>query len=79
VTDLRPADVRQATVHAFDEATGSGSVVTDDGWVMPFSADAWRKNRIRTLRVGQRMRVVAGGEGTTAHVTSLTLVTMPLG
>jgi 2-phospho-L-lactate guanylyltransferase len=65
----------QATVHSFDSSSGSGSVITDDGVVIPFSEQAWRHSRLLTLRVGQRLRVSTSGHGPGAHVTALTLAT----
>lgn len=64
----------QATVHTFDAATGDGSVVRDDGVVLPFTADAWVTGDLRTLRPGQRVRLVESDEA----VTALTLATFPL-
>jgi len=65
----------QATVHSFDASSWSGSVITDDGDVIPFSSQALRHSRLLTLRVGQRVRVSISGHGTGAHVTALTLAT----
>ena len=47
----------QATVHRYDAASGSGSLLTDDGVVLPFSADAFAGSGLRHLRVGQRLSV----------------------
>lgn len=63
----------QATVHTFDPESGVGSVIGDDGVVRPFTAAAWRFGRLRTLRPGQRVRVVLDGD----VVTALTLATFP--
>lgn len=63
----------QATVHTFDPDSGVGSVIGDDGTVRPFSASAWRSGRLRTLRPGQRVRVVLHED----VVTTLTLATFP--
>ena len=65
----------QATVHSFDTQTGDGSVITDDGLVLPFDAAAWSAGRLLTLRAGQRLRVEVRGHAESAHVTSMTLVT----
>lgn len=65
----------QATVHSFDGGTGDGSVITDDGAVIPFLADAWRPGPLLTLRVGQRLRVTVEESAGTPRVSSLTLVT----
>jgi cold shock CspA family protein len=68
------ARTRQATVHTFETDTGNGSVIGDDGVVLPFTVDAWLTGRLRTLRPGQRVRMVVDGE----VVTTLTLATFPL-
>jgi 2-phospho-L-lactate guanylyltransferase len=69
------SQVGQATVHAFDEASGAGSVITDDGRVFHFSGDVFAASPLLTLRVGQRLRVRV--HGSPATVTTLTLVTFP--
>jgi cold shock CspA family protein len=74
-----PDQIRQATVHYFDAATGDGSVITVHGRVLPFSHDAWLPSRLRTLRLGQRVSVSVSGEGSTTKVVTLTLVTFPTG
>ena len=67
----------QATVHEFDAPTGAGSVITDQGLVIPFSPDAWESGALRTMRQGQRVRVAVTGSGADTAVTWLTLVTFP--
>ena len=53
----------QATVHDFDAATGSGSVLLDDGTRLPFAGPAFASSGLRLLRVGQRLTVeLDGGE-----------------
>jgi hypothetical protein len=69
------SDVGQATVHEFDSGTGAGSVITDDGWVYPFSGSVFAASPLLNLRVGQRLKVRVGGGPPT--VTALTLVTFP--
>ncbi|NHN54479.1 hypothetical protein G9U51_01615 [Calidifontibacter sp. DB0510] len=52
----------QATVHEIDPATGAGSVITDNGRVLPFDADVVAAANLRHLRVGQRLHLeLAGG------------------
>jgi hypothetical protein len=63
----------QATVYSFDPATGSGSVVTDDGEVLPFGAKAFDESPLRLARPGQRLTVTVAGTGKGAHVTGLAL------
>jgi cold shock CspA family protein len=67
--------VRQATVHTFDSSHGDGSVITDDGQVIPFEAQAWQSGALLTLRPGQRLRVEVDQGDSAPRVTSLTLVT----
>ncbi len=65
----------QATVRSYDETARSGSVFTDDGTVMPFSADSLAGSGLRLLRPGQRVRLRLGEDGS---VAALTLATFPL-
>jgi 2-phospho-L-lactate/phosphoenolpyruvate guanylyltransferase len=65
----------QATVRDFSPETRAGSVLLDDGTVLPFDAPAFDTSGLRTLRFGQRVRVHVAGEGPERHVTRLTLVT----
>ncbi len=67
----------QATVHEFDARTGVGSVITDQGLVIPFGPDSWESGPLLTMRQGQRVRVAIAGTGVDAAVTALTLVTFP--
>jgi hypothetical protein len=69
------ARLGQATVHTFDVSSGSGSVITDDGLVIPFSGQAWQHSRLLTLRVGQRVRVTLSGDEANTQVAALTLAT----
>ncbi len=66
----------QGTVHRFDPATGTGSVVTDDGIVLPFGAQAVADSRLRHLRVGQRLSIVVEGHAASAAVTAMNLGTV---
>jgi cold shock CspA family protein len=63
----------QATVYRFDPATGSGSVLTDDGAVVPFEAAALELSGLRHLRPGQRLDVETDGPG---RITGLALGTI---
>ena len=65
----------QATVHTFDANHGDGSVITDDGRVIPFEANAWQSGALRTLRQGQRLKVQVAEDASGPRVTTLTLVT----
>jgi 2-phospho-L-lactate guanylyltransferase len=68
----------QATVHRFDPETGAGSVLTDQGIVLPFDAEAFAASRLRHLRTGQRLTVEVSGEGPDAVVVDLALGTVGL-
>lgn len=63
----------QATVYRFDPDSGSGSVVTDDGAVLPFKVEALRFSGLRHLRPGQRLTVERSEAG---EITALTLGTI---
>ena len=60
----------QATVYRYDPESGAGSVVTDDGVVLPFDVEALRLSGLRHLRPGQRLTVERAGTG---PITGLTL------
>jgi cold shock CspA family protein len=47
----------QATVYRYDPDSGAGSVLTDDGVVIPFGPEALRLSGLRHLRPGQRLSV----------------------
>ena len=53
----------QATVHAYDDRNGSGSVLTDNGRILPFSAEVLQASTLRLLRVGQRLNIEVGPDG----------------
>jgi 2-phospho-L-lactate/phosphoenolpyruvate guanylyltransferase len=57
VPDLPQATVVQATVHEFDDRTGAGSVLLDDGRRLPFDSAVFAGSELRRLRVGQRLTV----------------------
>lgn len=63
----------QATVHGFDPATSSGSVLTDAGLVIPIAPGALEASGLRQLRLGQRLSVTTEGSGAEARVTALWL------
>ncbi|KRF27827.1 hypothetical protein ASG91_09980 [Phycicoccus sp. Soil802] len=54
----------QASVHTFDESTGGGSALLDDGREVSFSSAVFAASALRHLRVGQRLSIDLG-EGTT--------------
>lgn len=47
----------QATVHTYDPQTASGTLLRDDGVLLPFGPDAFSRSRLRLLRPGQRLSV----------------------
>jgi 2-phospho-L-lactate guanylyltransferase len=47
----------QASVHSFDEDTGAGSVLLDDGRQVSFSAEVFAHSALRHLRRGQRLSI----------------------
>ena len=51
----------QATVASFDEASGSGTVVTDQGETLGFAGNALAEH-IRHLRPGQRVHIESGAD-----------------
>lgn len=53
----------QATVHEFDDRNGNGSVLTDNGRILPFSATVFHASSLRLLRVGQRLNIEVGPDG----------------
>lgn len=50
----------QATVHTFDDETGSGSVITDNGRVLRFDGATFEASDLRHARVGQRVSIEVG-------------------
>jgi len=47
----------QGTVHRYDEETGSGSLLLDDGREVPFGGMQTDDSGLRHLRRGQRLTV----------------------
>jgi cold shock CspA family protein len=50
----------QATVHRFEDASGSGSVLLDDGRELPFAGEVFAASGLRLARAGQRVSVEVG-------------------
>ena len=63
----------QATVSRFDDQTGDGDVLLDDGLELPFKGEALRGTGLRMLRPGQRVRIERDDTGTITHLQILTL------
>jgi 2-phospho-L-lactate guanylyltransferase len=66
----------QATVHRFDPRTHAGVVVTDDGVLVPFSAETFDASPLRLLRPGQRLTVTVSGSGAQQQVSAIALGTV---
>jgi 2-phospho-L-lactate guanylyltransferase len=66
----------QATVHSFDPNTSSGTLVTDDGVLVPLGPDAFAESNLRTLHPGQRLTIGLAGRGAQAQVTHLAIETV---
>ena len=67
----------QATVRSHDAATGSGTVVLDDGVELAYDAAAFAGAAVRLLRIGQRVRIETEGGAQGRRVTYLTIHTLP--
>ena len=69
-----------ATVNVHDCTAGSGSVLLDDGHVLTYGADAFRRSGLRLLRAGQRvhLRVSGGGPSGVIVVSAITIATFDL-
>jgi cold shock CspA family protein len=63
----------QATVATFDPATGSASVLLDDGTPVDVPPAAFAASGLRRLRLGQRVRLKTDAD---RRVVAVTLVTM---
>ena len=53
----------QASVHTFDEQSGSGTALLDDGREVRFSSDVFARSSLRHLRAGQRVSIELGEGG----------------
>lgn len=53
----------QATIHSFDEETGAGTVLTDNGRLLTVDAATIVASQLRHLRQGQRVSIEVGGDG----------------
>ena len=60
----------QASVHKYDDESGSGSVLLDDGREIPFDGKVFDASGLRHLRPGQRVSI----ELSTSAVTRLWIV-----
>lgn len=60
----------QASVHKYDDESGSGSVLLNDGREIPFDGTVLDASGLRRLRPGQRVSI----EMTTSAVTRLWII-----
>ena len=58
----------QGTVATFDAQTRTGTLLLDDGSELSFPAAAFEASGLRLLRLGQRLTVSAGPDGTVTRV-----------
>jgi 2-phospho-L-lactate guanylyltransferase len=54
----------QASVHTFDDGSGAGSVLLDDGREVTFTADVFARSALRHVRPGQRVSIDLTDTGT---------------
>lgn len=66
----------QVSIYDFDPRTRSGSVLLDDGTLLPYDAAAFDAGSMRLARVGQRVRISIEGDGADRRVSFLTLATL---
>ena len=55
----------QASVHKYDDKSGSGSVLLDDGLEVPFGGSVLDGSGLRLLRPGQRVSIEMSGSAVT--------------
>jgi 2-phospho-L-lactate/phosphoenolpyruvate guanylyltransferase len=67
--------VAQGTIKTYDENSRSGIILDDAKRELAFDADSFRHSGIRMFRLGQRVKFQVVGQGDTAHVRDLTIVT----
>lgn len=60
----------QASVHRYDDESGAGSVLLDDGREVPFEGNVLDASGLRMLRAGQRVSI----EMSTTALTRLWIV-----
>ena len=58
----------QGTVATYDSDTHAGTLLLDDGSELAFPAEAFERSGLRLLRLGQRVTVEAGPDGTVRRV-----------
>ena len=55
----------QASVHTYDDTSGSGSVLLDDGLEVPFDGMVMDASGLRLVRPGQRVSIEMSGSTVT--------------
>ena len=55
----------QASVHRYDEESGAGTVLLDDGREVPFTGTVFAASALRHVRSGQRVSVELDAAGAT--------------
>ncbi|MEO8518291.1 MAG: hypothetical protein ABI438_03860 [Dermatophilaceae bacterium] len=55
----------QASVHKYDDKSGSGSVLLDDGLEVPFDGTVLDASGLRLVRPGQRVSIEMTGSAVT--------------
>ncbi|MEU8231937.1 cold-shock protein [Actinoplanes sp. NPDC048967] len=58
----------QGTVATFDAQSRSGTLLLDDGSELSFPTAAFEASGLRLLRLGQRLTISAGPDGTVTKV-----------
>ncbi|WP_112237084.1 hypothetical protein [Kribbella monticola] len=66
----------QATVSRYDVETGAGTVLTDTGVELSFTAQALARTPVRLLRLGQRVRIDTTGSGADLAITAVHFITL---
>jgi 2-phospho-L-lactate guanylyltransferase len=59
----------QGTVATYDPETRSGTLLLDDGTALPYPAAAFDASGLRLLRLGQRVRVDRGPDGSVVKIS----------
>ena len=57
----------QASVHTFDEQTGAGTALLDDGREVAFAAEVFARSALRHLRPGQRVSIELAADASTVQ------------
>ena len=66
----------QGTIHTFDTASGSGSLLDDALNEVRFGGRAMQASGLRELRIGQRVRYTMAPGGGTDEVATLNIVSL---